>query len=132
MFIDANVLIAAYLDSQGQGAKSRALMSKIATGEQNATTSALVVNELFYKIKETRGVEAVERANRILMSYTHLSILPIDVKVAGESIAYMKEGLGTSDAFHAATMKIAGVATICSFDRDFDRLKAKGIKRQEP
>ena len=74
----------------------------------------------------------MERASRILMSYTHLSILPIDVKVAGESIAYMKEGLETSDAFHAATMKFAGVGTICSFDRDFDRLKAKGIERQEP
>ncbi len=130
MFIDANVFIAAYLDSHEQGQKSLALLAKIAKGEQNAITSALVVNEVFRKIKELRGIEQMERIHRNLLSYEHLSILPIDMKVVSGSISYAREGLGISDAFHAATMKSAGVSTICSYDKDFD--KVKGISRQEP
>lgn len=132
MFIDANVFLAAYLDSSEKGKRARAFLAKIAKGEQNAITSALVLNELFYKYGGLRGIGQTERVYRNLQSYAHLTIMPIDMKVAGESIAYMKEGLETSDAFHAATMKVAGAGTICSFDKDFDRLKAKGIKRQEP
>ena len=132
MFIDANVFIMAYLNSQERGKRARAFLAKIARGEQNAITSALVLNEVFNTMLDLKGMGKVESAHRNLQSYAHLTIMPIDVKVAGESLAYMKEGLETSDAFHAATMKIAGVGTICSFDRDFDRLKAKGIKRQEP
>ncbi len=130
MFIDANIFIVAYLDSQERGRKSRALLAKIASGEQNAVTSALVVNELFFRIKELRGVGYVERIHRNIESYVNLSILPIDAKVIRSSISYMRDGLGVSDAFHAATMKSAGISIICSYDKDFG--KVKGITRQEP
>jgi predicted nucleic acid-binding protein len=130
MFIDANVFIAAYLDSGEQGKKSKRLLARIAAGEQHAVTSALVINEVFYKIRELRGVLQVERIHRNILSYPHLLIMPIDNQAISASIGYMKEGLGTSDAFHAAVMKIAGVGVICSFDSGFD--KVKGIRRQEP
>ena len=130
MFIDANVFIAAYLDSQAQGKKARVLLEKIAKGEQNAITNALVINEVFYRIKEIRGVELMERIHKNISAYTHLSIMPINDKVISSSIEYIRSGLEVSDAFHAATMKIAGVDTICSYDEGFD--KVKGIKRQEP
>ena len=130
MFIDANIFIAAYLDSQEQGKRSKALLAKIAKGEQNAITNALVVNEVFYKVKELRGIGQVERVHRNLISYAHLSIMPIDDKVIANSITYIKEGLNVSDAFHAATMKNAGVGTICSYDEGFDR--ARGIRRRVP
>lgn len=130
MFIDANIFIMAYLDSQERGRQSRALLAKIAKGEQNAVTSALVMNEVFFRIKELRGVGYVERIHRNIESYDHLSILPIDAKAISGSIAYMREGLEVSDAFHAATMKSAGVSIICSYDKGFD--KVKGTVRQEP
>jgi predicted nucleic acid-binding protein len=130
MFIDSNVFISAFLDSQAPGIAARAFLGKIAKGEQNAITSALVINEVFYKLNEIRGFGQVEKAYRILLSYSHLSIMPIDDKVISNSISYMKEGLEASDAFHAAAMKVAGVSTICSYDKGFDRIKS--IKRQEP
>ena len=130
MFIDANVFLAAFLDSQEQGMRSKALMAKVARGEQNAITNVLVVNEVLYIIKGKRGLEEMKSAYRMLISYSHLSIMPIDEKTVAQSMQYMDGGLEVSDAFHAATMKIAGVGTICSYDEGFD--KAKGIKRQEP
>lgn len=130
MFIDANVFLAAFLNSQEQGQKSRALMAKIAKGEQNAVTNALVMNEFLFIIREKRGLGEMKRAHRILASHNRLSVMPIDEKVVADSISYMEGGLQVSDAFHAATMKLAGVGTICSYDRGFDRVK--GIRRQEP
>ena len=130
MFIDANVFIMAYMYSQERGKRARALLERIGKGEQNAITSALVMNEALYKLKELRGIETMERIYRNISSLEHLSILPIDGHVIGASIAYIREGLEVSDAFHAATMKIAGVGTICTYDEGFDR--AKGIKRQAP
>jgi len=130
MFIDANVFIIAYLDSQERGKRARALLEKIKNGEQNAITSALVMNEALYRLKELRGIEMMERIYRNISSLEHLTILPIDGKVIGASMVYIRGGLDVSDAFHAATMKIAHVDTICSFDEGFD--KAKGIRRQTP
>jgi len=130
MFIDANVFLAAFLDSQEQGIMSKALMAKVAKGEQNAITNVLVVNEVLYIIKGKRGLDEMKSAYRVLISYSHLSIMPIDEKTVAQSMQYMDGGLEVSDAFHAATMKMAGVGTICSYDPHFD--KAKGIKRKEP
>ncbi len=130
MFIDTNVFLAAFLDSQAQGQKSRALLARIAKGEQNAVTNALVVNEFMFVIRGKRGLEEMKRAQRILASHSRLSVMPIDEKAVAGSISYMEEGLQVSDAFHAATMTLAGVGTICSYDRGFD--KVKGIKRVEP
>jgi len=130
MFIDANVFIYAYVDSLERGRKSRALLDKVAKGEQHATTSALVMNEVFHFLQETRGMSGVEDAHKHISSLSALSVLSIDEKTASASVNYMKDGLQATDAFHAATMKLAGIGVICSYDRDFD--KVKGIKRQEP
>ncbi|MFA6489475.1 MAG: type II toxin-antitoxin system VapC family toxin [Candidatus Micrarchaeia archaeon] len=130
MFIDANIFIYAYTDSLEKGKKSRALLDRVARGEQHATTSALVINEVFYFLQEARGIAGVEDAHKHVSSLNALSVLPIDEKTAIASIHYIKDGLQVTDAFHAATMKLAGIGVICSYDRDFD--KVKGITRQEP
>ncbi len=130
MFIDANVFIIAYMDSHERGKRARALLEKIRNGEQNAVTSALVMNEALYRLKELKGIAMMERIYRNISSFENLTILPIDGKTVGASMAYIRDGLEVSDAFHAATMKNANVDVICSFDPHFD--KAKGIKRREP
>lgn len=56
MFIDANVFIMAYLDSQERGKRARAFLAKIARGEQNAITSALVLNEVFNTMLDLKGM----------------------------------------------------------------------------
>ena len=130
MFIDANVFIYAYTDKLERGKKSKAFLDKVARGEQNATTSALVVNEVLYYMHEARGMGGVEDAHRHIRSMNSLSMLPLDDKVVAVSLEYMRNGLQVTDAFHAATMKLAGIDTICSYDRGFD--EKKGIIRKEP
>lgn len=130
MFLDSNVIIKAQLSHAGEGKACAALLRKIHAGEQNAVTSPLVFNEVFYVLKGLRGLQAAEEAWNNLLSIQHLVILPIDQKVMGHVIGYVKAGLEPQDAFHAATMKANGIGTICSYDKGFDRLS--DLKRQEP
>ncbi len=130
MFIDANVFIYAYAALDEKGRRSKELLRKISIGEQHATTSALVLNEIFYYFMENEGLPAVEEIRRHIGSLPFLIILPIDNNTANASMEYMRQGLQVTDAFHAATMKIAGISTICSYDKHFDSVKS--IKRQQP
>ena len=130
MFIDANIFIDAKLSSSREGQSCVALLRKINSGEQNAVTSPLVLNEVLYTINGLRGLDAAERAWNNIQHINNLSILPIDQKVMAHVIGYMKSGLEPQDAFHAATMKANGIHTICTYDKGFDKIL--GIKRIEP
>lgn len=130
MFIDANVFITYYLDRGKEGERARQLIKKLTGGEQNAATSALVINEVCHIVMQRDGLGPVEKVHQQLTSMPNLSILAVDDRITRLSIEFMRNGLGVSDAFHAATMKTNNISTICSFDKDFD--KVKSIKRQEP
>ena len=130
MFIDANVFINAKISSRDEGRASAELLKKIDSGEQNAATSPLVLNEVLYIIQKMRDLEAAERAWNSIQRINHLSILPIDRKVMTYVLGYVKSGLEPQDAFHAATMKANGISTICTYDKGFDKIF--GIKRIEP
>jgi predicted nucleic acid-binding protein len=130
MFIDSNVFITYYMDGGKQGQGARQLVKKLYSGEQNAATSSLVINEVCHFFMHHGGLPVVEKVHQQLLSLPNLAILAIDDRIARLSIEYMREGLDVSDSFHAATMKAGSLDTICSYDKAFD--KVKGIKRQEP
>lgn len=130
MFIDANIFINAKIWHNKDGLACAELLKKIDSGEQNATTSPLVLNEVLYIIKDLKGLEPAERAWINIQHINNLSILPIDQKVMAYVLGYVKLGLEPQDAFHAATMKANGVDTICSYDKGFDKIS--GLNRQEP
>ena len=130
MFIDANIFVAYYINKGKDGERARQFLKKVADGGQNAATSALVINEVCHFFMERAEFSQVEKVHQQLTSIPNLSILAVDDRITRLSIDFMRNGLGVSDAYHAATMKINNISTICSFDTDFD--KAKGIKRQEP
>ena len=130
MFIDANVFITYYMSKSKEGERTRQLMKKLSAGAQNACTSSLVINEVCHFFMHHGGFSQVEKIHQQLTSLPNLSILAVDDRVARLSIEFMRGGLDASDSFHAATMKVNSISTICSFDKGFD--KVSGIKRQEP
>ena len=130
MFLDANIFIHTYGANDKKREACLKLLAKVHSGEQNAVTSTLVLDEVLFVILNARGAEIAEQAWNNMLSFPNLQILPVDEKVLLHVMKFVKAGLEPRDAFHAATMKVNNVETICSYDTDFD--KVKGLKRQQP
>ncbi len=130
MFLDANIFIHLYEADGKESAECSRLFGRIAAGEQNATTSPLVFDEVIYYFLNVQGLSFVEKIWKHMTTMPHLKILPVDENVTAHVMTFVKAGLQPRDAFHAATMYANGVSTICSYDKGFDRVPS--IKRQEP
>ncbi len=130
MFLDTNVFIHIYCGSGPQAERSRHLLNRIAKGEQNARTSTLVINELLYYLSGRKGIERATQNVHTVLSTPNLEVLGVYAPSIPLAMDYMKRGLETSDAFHAALMKQNGIKTLCSYDKDFDKIKE--ITRKEP
>ncbi|MFH1094593.1 MAG: type II toxin-antitoxin system VapC family toxin [Candidatus Micrarchaeota archaeon] len=130
MFLDANIFIYIYSSGGPQAQRCQKLLDRIAKGEQNAMTSTLVVNEVLYHLAERKGIERAAQNIGTIISTPHLTILGVEANSIAPAIEYMRKGLETSDAFHAALMRQNGIKTLCSYDKDFDKIKE--IKRKEP
>jgi len=131
MFIDANILVHSFLNAKGNEADAcRRLMRKVISGEQRATTSALVVEETLHFFLQKRGKAFALRVLRNIMENHNLAILSADERALSLVPEFVDAGLGSADALHAAVMKANGETVICSFDRAFD--SAPGIRRKEP
>lgn len=130
MFLDANVFIHLYQSSGKIRDRCKRLLSRVASGEQSAVTSPLVLDEVLFFFSNERGPPFAEHVWKNILGTPNLKMLPIDDAVLIHVLRYANDGLESHDAFHAATMHANGITTICSFDRDFDRIK--GIARQEP
>ncbi|MFH1307211.1 MAG: type II toxin-antitoxin system VapC family toxin [Candidatus Micrarchaeota archaeon] len=130
MFIDANIFISAFTKEGKKSQKCKTLIHRITKGEQNATTSPMVLDEALYVLSDISSREAALKAYRKILSLPNLRILPVDRKCCEIADKFVMEGLEPQDAFHAAVMKINEISTICSFDKHFDKIE--GIKRQEP
>jgi predicted nucleic acid-binding protein len=131
MFLDANVFIYAFDTRKGKMTRQSArFLERVMAGEQHATTSPLVINEVLFYFHTNVGLEAAEDIYHNILSMQGIYILPVDIRVLRGVMDFVKQGLLVTDAFHAATMAANGISTLCSFDRDFDKIK--GISRQEP
>ena len=130
MFLDSNVFIHLYLDEGPNGQASKRLHARIVRGEQHAITSPMVLDEVVYHFMDRKGVGCALEIWDRMRKTPNLRVAPIDDTVMTHVPDFMRQGLEPHDAFHAAVMKANGVSTICSYDKDFD--KVKGIKRQAP
>jgi predicted nucleic acid-binding protein len=130
MFIDSNIFLYALSISGKKEEKCRAFLDRIAKGEQNSMTSALVLDEVAWIISEKKGGDAAAKAWEKIMTIPNLKIVEINGAVVRLVPSFLKQGLDPRDAIHAATMKVHGIETILSYDRHFDSLK--DFSRQEP
>jgi len=130
VFLDANIFIYAYAEPSQKGMHCAALLERVKNGQQNATTSGLVINEVLYFFITHYSLDKVEKVHRSITSLENLSILPVNDKVTVKAIDFILQGMEITDAYHAATMSANHIETICSYDTHFD--SAKGIRRQAP
>ncbi len=130
MFLDANIFIYSRGSGDSRGPACRTLLRDVVAGAQHATTSWLVVNEVVNFYLRGGQLDAALNAFDAIRGIPNLEILPLDAKGGAHVAHYLRSGLITSDAFHAATMKAHGIGVLCSYDRGFD--KVEGVRRMEP
>jgi predicted nucleic acid-binding protein len=103
----------------------------VADGELEAVTDAEVIQEIAYRFHAIR-----RRAEGLKLADAFLSlvetVLPVDRAAATRSLQLQRTYpfLSPRDAIHVATMEGAGLTTILTADRHFDRVEE--VERVDP
>lgn len=153
IFLDANVFHLYLRGPKGIRDKCTRILERIERGEVKGYTSALVLDELAYKlllrrIEETHRrnpLEVIEKTPSaigessnyvgegldIVLGIKGLEVLAVERHHAEEFVAYMKKySLLSRDALHLSSMMAIGCKDIASTDEDFDSVP--GIIRWSP
>jgi predicted nucleic acid-binding protein len=122
LYLDANVFIYAAINTEAIGEKARALLQKIQQGDQQAATSALTFDEVFWSIKK-RKPELTSETSYALLNFPNLEIIPVDRKLALSALIINEYNLAPRDALHAATAIASKADCVVSTDAHLDKLK---------
>jgi predicted nucleic acid-binding protein len=123
LYLDANVFIYAAINTEEIGEKARALLQKIQQGDQQAATSVLTFDEVFWSIKK-RKPELASETSYALLNFPNIAIIPADRKLALSALKIINEyNLAPRDALHTATAIAVKADCIVSTDPHFDKIK---------
>ena len=128
LYLDANVFIYAAINTEEIGQKARALLQKIQQSQEQAATSALTFDEVFWSIKKRKPELAIE-TSYALLNFPNIDIISVDRKLALDALKLINEyNLAPRDAIHAATAIAIKADFIVSTDPHFDKIKE--LKRE--
>ncbi len=131
ILIDSNVLMYAAGAPHPHKADSLALLGRVARGEVDGAVDAEVLQEVLHRYRALHrwkdGRRVYDLARRIVPV-----VLPVTAEVLDLARALLDRHarLMARDALHAAVCESAGMESICSYDRDLDRIP--GLRRLEP
>ena len=131
ILIDANIIMCAAGADHPHKGPSVVLLERVAAGEVEATTDAEGLQEILHRY---RSIGRGEDGRRVFDLTRQL--FPVIVPVTAAILDRARRLLDADrqimarDALHAAVVMSEGIEAICSYDRDFDRIK--GIVRTEP
>ncbi len=129
LYIDANIFVFSILNTESYGSKAEAILQKIQRGEEKALTSVLTIDEVFWAVKKSRGIEKALEACQALLSFPNLEVVAANKETAFIALQIIEESrLDPRDAFHAATAIVGKADCMVSNDAHFDRVK--NIKRR--
>ena len=124
ILVDSNVLM--YASGAEHPNKHLALrfLNRVAAGELEATVDAELLQEIIHRYR------ALNRWPDGQQVYTLArSMFPEVLAITGAVMDYAKQladedpGVSARDAVHAAVVAIYKLEGICTFDRDFDRIR---------
>lgn len=131
ILVDANVIMYAAGSDHPNKSESVSFLEQVASGEVEAVIDAEVLQEILHRYRAigrwADGRKVYDLARRIFSV-----VLPVTVNVLDRTrmLLDQRARLTARDALHAAFVLEHGLDTICSFDRDFDRIP--GLKRSLP
>lgn len=131
LFVDTNVFLRYLLaDHKTQSPAAKRLFTEAKKGKLFLITHPLVISEIFfmlYSYYRFSKVEIIEKI-KIVLLFDGLEI--IEKNIIFQAIAfYEKNNIDFVDAYLAA-FAIENKIGVCSFDRDFDKIKE--VKRINP
>lgn len=122
MYIDTNIFAFAHNDPGVKGDRARALLKKIAKGEQ-AMTSVLVVDEMMWVLRKNRVAERTRRIVEMMYATRNLEIVEVPATTPLRALDFIeRHNLKPRDAMHLAVMEHFREREIASDDADFDRI----------
>jgi len=131
ILVDANVIMYAAGADHAHKRPSVALLVRVARGEVEATIDAEVLQEILHRY---RAIGRWEDGRRVydLTRQLFRSVVPVTAEVLDRArrILDTDRRIMARDALHAAVVMAEGLEAVCSWDRDFDRIK--GLVRREP
>lgn len=129
--VDSNIFMYAAGRAHPFKHRAAAFLEKVSAGAVEASIDAEVLQEILHRYRAlerwTEGRVVYDTA-RILFP----EVLAVTGQVMDSACGLMDDlsGLMARDALHAAVVAVYGLASITSFDRDFDRVE--GLRRLEP
>jgi predicted nucleic acid-binding protein len=124
LYLDANIFVFAALNTQEEGSKAVALLRKIQQGEEQAITSALTLDEVYWEVKKNRGMDKALETAEAMLNFPNLEIISADREIISSALQIIRQyHLTPRDAIHASTAIAEKVDTIVSTDADFDKVK---------
>lgn len=131
ILVDANIFM--YAAGAGHPNKDASLrfLQRVSHGVENAVVDAEVLQEILHRYRSLGrwddGKEVYDLVRRIVPV-----VVPIDELVMdrARSLLDADRVIMARDALHAAVVLEKELKAICSFDRDFDRIR--GVRRVEP
>ena len=134
LYIDSNIFIYPIIYDQTavhEARRSREFLLEVAHGKVEAYTSPLVWDEVTWIVRRLLGADISMTQGRRLLRFPNLKILTIRNTTVLKAQEIMERyRLKPRDALHAATALENKIATIVSYDKDFDKIGM--IKRIEP
>lgn len=131
ILVDANVIMYAAGAEHPHKRPSVAFLERVARGEVEATIDAEVLQEILHRY---RAIGRWEDGRRVydLARQLFRSVVPVTAEVLDRArrILDTDRRIMARDALHAAVVMTDGLEAVCSWDRDFDRIK--GLVRREP
>lgn len=131
ILIDANVIMYAAGAAHPHKRPSVALLERVAGGEVEATVDAEVLQEILHRYRAIGRWDDGRRVFDLTRQLFPL-VLPVTAEILDRARRLLDGDahIMARDALHAAVVMAEGLEAICSYDRDFDRIK--GIVRTEP
>ena len=129
--IDTNVIMYAAGAEHPHKRPSVALLERVAGGDLEATIDAEVLQEILHRYRAigrwAEGRQVYDLTRRLFPS-----VVPVTAQVLDRArrVLDTEPRIMARDALHAAIVMTEGLEAVCSYDRDFDRIK--GIVRREP
>jgi len=128
MYLDANFLVFAAVGIGLQSERARALARRVSSGEIDACTSALALDEAMWVLRKNGQNALVRPVIEELYQMQNLVITEVPAHIPLNALRFIEEhNLKPRDAFHAAIMEHFNISEIATDDKDFDKIP--GIKR---
>jgi len=131
ILVDTNVIMYAAGAEHLHKRPSLVLLERVAGGELEATIDAEVLQEILHRY---RAIGRWEDGRRVydLTREVFPSVVPVTAGILDRARRLLDADrtILARDALHAAVVMAEGLDAVCSYDRDFDRIK--GLVRREP